>query len=471
MAKQLLVPTKQILQAPGYTPLPSQAKCHQSRAQFRAMVGGLGSGKTTSGARDCLRLTQTFPGSLGVIGRLTSASLRDTTQRRFFEIINEVTEGKPERLIHKWLTGESHLWLKTPVPGVYSEILFKHLDDPGPLGSLDLDWWWIDECHEPEGGEVPEAVFLMLKARLRGKVGPLRGLVTSNCGGKDWIWKWFFSQQKPPEFEGFTVPTRENKQNLPPNYEEALRRDHPQEWVDRFLDCSFDIFQGMIFEEFTRDQYVIPHTDIPKTKVTEAGFDFGVKAPTACLMAKVTKDGDIYIYDEFYRPEADVRVVANWIKKHKAGMIWSDPSTGNRGPNKESPRTLYLDQGIILSPAPSNDALVRISIIHQYLMRGKLFFSDRCEVTIACLESSEWKQVKPGEKERPLKKEDHARDALAYLLLGHPIGEVLDPVAPGEKTYKTNKEGGWRHPSLDEDLDNLPTQDIMTEEEWLNAFG
>lgn len=457
-----------------YNPLPSQVKCHMDPAKYRGMVGGLGSGKTTFGSRDCLKMTQVFPGSLGVIGRLTSTALRDTTQRRFFEIIDEATGGRPKKLIHKWLEGQSHLWLKTPVPGVYSEILFRHLDEPGPLGSLDLDWWWIDECHEPEGGEVPEAVFLMLQGRLRGKVGPLRGLITSNNGGKDWIWKWFFSSQKLDECSGLVVPTRENIKNLPPNYEANLRASHPKEWVDRFLDCSFDVFQGMIFEEFTRDQYVIPHIDIPQKGLIEAGFDFGVSAPTACLMARVTPEG-IFVYDEFYKPEADIRKVANWIKMHKPGIVWADPAVRIRGASGESPLTLYMEQGVILNPAPTNEALTRISIIHSYLMRHRLFFSDRCEVTIACLETSEWKPVKPGERERPLKREDHARDALGYLLLGHPLADVLDPVKPGTPINVGHKStptegGGFKHYSLEEDEDREDT-DIMTEEEWLNAFG
>lgn len=442
-------------------------------AQFRGMVGGLGSGKTTFGARDCMKMTQVFPGSLGLIGRLTSTALRDTTQRRVFEIINEMTNGKPDKLIHKWLEGQSHLWLRTPQKGVYSEILFRHLDEPGPLGSLDLDWWWIDECHEPEGGEVPEAVFLMLRGRLRGKVGPLRGLITSNNGGKDWIWKWFFSGQKLESCSGIVVPTRENLINLPPNYEKNLRDTHPKEWVDRFLDCSFEVFQGMIFEEFTRDQYVIPHNEIPKQGMVEGGFDFGVSAPTACLMARVDSDNNIYIYDEYYKPEADIRKVSDWIKPHRPRIIWADPSTRNRGADKKSPKELYQEHGVLLTPAPSNEALVRISAIHGYLMQRKLFFSDRCEVTINCLETSEWKNVKPGEKERPLKKEDHARDALAYLLLGNPLGSVLDPVKPGERKDKAVSRvlpnGGYRHYSLDEDEDTQ--NDILTDEEWMRQYG
>ena len=58
-----------------YKPLPSQLAAHNSKAQHRAIVGGLGSGKTTWGAREVLFLSQAFPGSLGLIGRLTATSL------------------------------------------------------------------------------------------------------------------------------------------------------------------------------------------------------------------------------------------------------------------------------------------------------------------------------------------------------------------------------------------------------------
>jgi len=463
----------------SYIPRPSQKKFHNNRAQFRAMVGGLGSGKTTMGAREALRLSQSFPGSLGCIGRLTATALRDTTQRRFFEILDEVTDGHRDRLIHRWVEARGHLVLKTPVKGLYSEILFKHLDEPGPLGSLDLDWWWIDECHEPDGGEVPEEVFLMLRARLRGKVGPLRGVITSNSGGKDWIWKWFFSKQRPRGFWGIVVSSWENRDNLPPNYIEDLIRDHPEEWVKRFIECSFDVFQGQIFEEFDTREFVIDDSQIPDSaKTLDAGLDYGVSAPTAVIAARIAPDGTVYCFDEFHRPDADIREVAEWFKSKNLTVSWADPTVRNKtsvsGGLKKSPRDLYADEGITLMPAPSNDALMRIMTIHQYLRRRKIYFSKRCEVTIACLEQSQWKVVKPGERERPAKKEDHPRDALAYLLLSRPLGNTLSPVDPRSKPgglIVPDGSGGWRHKSLDEDTDKQSSQAILTEDEFLKLVG
>ena len=452
-----------------YNPLPSQVGTHNNPAQFRAMVGGFGSGKTTFGSREILRWTQQFPGGLFLIGRLHATDLRDTTQRRFFEIIDSMTGGKPDKLIERWNENRGHLWLKTPQPGVYTEVLFRHLDEAGQLGSLDLDGWWIDECHEPDGDAVPESVFRILKARLRGKVGPLRGLITSNSGGKDWIWKNFFSAMKLDGHWGVAVSSWENKDNLPPGYIEGLVASHDEMWVKRYIECSFDVFEGQIFEEFNEVKHVYDPADIEVTGgVLEAGFDFGIAAPTAVLMARILPPDpldecalpQVYIFDEFYKAEADIRVAAEFIKMHRPRIIWADPAVQARGASGESPLMLYAREGVALTPA-MNDVDTKISTIHQFLLRERLKIAKNCRCTIDSIQAYRWKPVREGgdERERPVKANDHAVDALGYLLMGNPYGRKLDPVEPGcvvEKSksglYVTSA-GNFRHSSLDEDAD------------------
>lgn len=446
-----------------YEPRPTQEKFHLSRAKYRAYVGGLGSGKTVCGSLEMIKWTQEFPGGLFLVGRLTATALRDTTQKRFFEWIDRLTDGHRDRLVHKWLEGQSHLWLKTPVPGVYSEVLFRHLDEPGPLGSLDLDGWWVDECHEPEGDEVPEEVFLMLRGRLRGVVGPLRGIITSNSGGKDWIWKWFFSKQKEPDHDGFVASSEENRMNLPPGYIDELRRTHPEAWVRRFLDASFEVFAGKIFDQFSPDDVVFDLADVvfPRRASAEAGFDFGVSAPTGIVIARCMKD-HVYVIDEYYKPEADITKTAEWLKQRGILAMWSDPTVVNRAAGRKSPQELYYEEGISLIPAPTNDALARISIIHKYLFAGKLHIERECEVLLNTLADSKWANVKAGQAEKPEKKRDHLRDALAYMLLGRPTSDLFDPVEPGKRREPRDPE---IHPSFYEDEDRRD-KDFWVEEDY-----
>lgn len=463
-----------------YNPLPSQIEAHNNPAQFRAMVGGFGSGKTTFGSREVLRWTQQFCGGLFLIGRLHATDLRDTTQRRFFEIIDSMTEGKPEKLIERWNENRGHLWLKTPVPGVYSEVLFRHLDEAGQLGSLDLDGWWIDECHEPDGDAVPESVYKILKARLRGVVGPLRGLITSNSGGKNWVWKNFFSSMKLEGHWGIAVSSWENKENLPPGYIEGLVANNDPDWVKRYIDCSFDVFEGQIFPEFNEDRHTYDPAEVElEGGVIEAGFDFGIAAPTSVPVAHIipADPGDectlpyVYIFDEFYGAEADIRVVAEFIKKHKPRIIWADPAVQARGAGGESPLMLYAREGVALTPA-INDVDTKIATIHQFLLRDRLKIAKHCRCTIESIQAYRWRPVREGgdEKERPVKANDHAVDAIGYLLMGNPYGRKLDPIEPGRAVSKQKSglyiaaDGSFRHSSLDEDLDTM--DDLLSPGEY-----
>jgi PBSX family phage terminase large subunit len=418
------------------------------------MVSGVGAGKTTLGCREVLKWTQYYPGGLFVIGRLTSKSLEETTERRWFEMC-------PTELIEHWNDSKKHLYLKTPFKDVYSEVLFMHLDEPGPLGSLDIDGFWIDEAHEPDGKEVPESTFLMLKARLRGYAGPHRGIITTNSGGKDWVYKWFFDPNRRQDIVethwGINVPTEANKKYLPPGYIEELRATHPETWVKRFLDGSFDVFEGQIFPEFDERIHVVPEFDIPDNWVQDAGFDFGIDVPTAVPIFHIDPaTNNVFLTDLYYRPEADISAVAQWMKDHKQYTAWADPSVRNRGPNKKSASQLYADEGITLIPSVSNDVERKISTWHTYLIKKK-FFIVRKKSTIPAIEELQSYRWDPDKEGKPLKKNDHFIDGGGYFLMSNPLGIQLDPVDPRGKSSSSSNSN--IHPSIYEDEDYMPDPD------------
>lgn len=448
----------------SYDPHPHQIAFHRSTKKYRALVSGVGAGKTRMGVEEVIKWTQLFPGSLGVIGRLTAKSLRETTQRRFFEVCDP-------SLIEEYNKGEEHLWIKTnAVDGkgnpIYSEILFFHLDDPGPLGSLDISYFWIDEAHEPDGGEVPEPVFDMLTARLRHPVGPWRGFVTSNSGGKDWVWDKFFNPQKREtylEYEGWNVPTSANAKYLPPGYEEELRRTKSATWVARFLDGSFDAFEGQVYVDFDENIHTFdPDTvDISPAWDHGAGFDFGITAPTACVYGCVDHDGDIWIYGEDYEPDAEISVFAKKIRARGFTDVYADPATGSKGPNKKSPRQLYMEEGVNLIPA-SNDEEFFMSLFIGLLKKRKkdgtavIHISRKCSYLIDQIKKEAWDPLTlQGTTHDKLKKQpNHARDAFKYFLntFGMHPG-LLNPVVPGQTKASIKVYGNWEHPSYEEDED------------------
>ncbi len=462
-SRKRLSPIRQLAK---YEPHPHQIAFHQDTHKYRALVSGVGAGKTRMGVEEVIKWTQLYPGSLGVIGRLTSKSLKETTQRRFFEVCDP-------RLIESFNISEGHLWLKTNAIDederpIYSEILFMHLDEPGPLGSLDISYFWIDEAHEPDGTEVPEATFDMLTARLRHPVGPWRGFVTSNSGGKDWVWDKFFNPSKRKmlkEYVGWVAPTTANAKYLPEGYVEELSRTHTQVWVDRFLNASFDAFEGQIFTDFDEDFHTYNPADMDISQFWEhgAGFDFGVSAPTACEYGTINHDGQIIVYDEDYEAEANIETFARSIKKRGFSHVYADPSVVNRGPNKKSPKQLYQEQDIYLIPA-SNDEDFFITYLIKLFRdrtpdgRPMIMISKKCKYLIDQIKNAAWdpKTVAGTTHDKVKRGENHARDALKYFINGMCfMPGVLNPVVPSgsEKPKALVVNGNWEHESFLEDKD------------------
>lgn len=449
-----------------YEPHPHQIVFHQDTHKYRALVSGVGAGKTRMGVEEVIKWSQLYPGSLGVIGRLTSKALKETTQRRFFEVCDP-------RLIESFNISEGHLWLKTNAVDeegkpIYSEILFMHLDEPGPLGSLDISYFWIDEAHEPDGTEVPEATFDMLCARLRHPVGPWRGFVTSNSGGKDWVWDKFFNPSKRhiyKEYIGWTAPTSANAKYLPEGYVEELSRTHSQAWVDRFLNASFDAFEGQIFTDFDEDIHTYNPADMDISPFWEhgAGFDFGVSAPTACVYGAINHDGQIIIYDEDYEAEANIETFARSIKKKGFSHVYADPSVVNRGPNKKSPKQLYQEQGVYLIPASNDEDFFITYLIKLFRDRTSdgrpmIMISKKCKHLIDQIKNAAWdpKTIAGTTHDKVKRGEDHARDALKYFINGMCfMPRALNPVVPSdsEKPKALVVNGNWEHESFLEDKD------------------
>jgi len=454
--------------APKLIWLPQQRAFLQSAAKYWAFVGGVRSGKSVAGAFEAIKLTQLYPGSRGLIGRLTAKALGETTRDTLFKMV-------PRGLIADWRAHEQHLWLHTREPGVFSEILFYHLDDPGPLGSLELDWFWIDEAHEPDGSEVPEETFKILQSRLSGHVGPNRGFVTSNPGGHDWIYRYFVTKEAVPpklrdRYEIYVAKTSDNLCNLPEDYgdlyvQHQLSDGSLDEWGRRFLDASFDVFEGQIYPQFTEREHV--REPEPWRRQGEpfriAGMDFGVRNATAILDAFVDYEGVLWIDDEFYLPNGGDAVIpeaVKWMRSKGISRVIADPSTGNRGADGRSVADRFAAERITLLPG-NNTVMLGIEEVRRKLRETIRHEATDYEIPTLCirkhcvnlireLKQYRWQPDRSGQnKEAPLKKEDHAADALRYLVMGLSHGQrgMLPVQARNEPWNRVHPERELRRAS------------------------
>lgn len=436
----------------GYSPLPKQIEFHENPAKYRFFGGGWGNGKTTAGCVEALALALEYPGSTGLIARKTRPELKATTQHSFFEGGNSGRPGDwagcPREIISSFNKSEQ---LLTLVNG--STIHFWPLDDPAKLTNLNLGWFLIDQ-----GEEVQEEMFQMLEGRLRQMGAPRKGMVLFNPAGHDWIWKRCVLRQFP-DHKLVHAKTSDNP-NLPPDYVDALM-NMPEAWRKRFMEGSFDVFEGQIWPEFDPDIHIInPIRTEPWYELVET-IDHGRRAPTAVLWAAFDEKGNCFIVDEHYEAGRLVGHHAETIHKRRetwGAPLWTviDASAAQQDPNTgRSVMDEYYDHGIVTIPSDRH-VVARINRVAEWLRRDpmhphpvtnevseegwpRLYICKNCVHLIEHIQQYQWKKQpvtrEEDPKEQPLEKDDHDVDAMGYLLMSRP--------PPGSRPYERDNESPY----------------------------
>lgn len=423
-----------------YKPLPKQASFHGMDAKYRCFGGGWGNGKTSAGCAECFALALEYPGSVGLIARRTRPELKATTQHQFFNggggNPNSDWSGCPQELIRTFNKTEQKLTL---ING--SIIHFWPLDDPDKLTNLNLGWFLIDQAEE-----VPEEMFQMLQGRLRQREAPRKGMILCNPSGHDWIWRrWVYLEY--PDHGLVHAKTTDNP-NLPTDYVESLMK-MPEAWRKRFMEGSWDVFEGQIWPEFNPDIHVIRPTPLEDWWETVEAIDHGRRNPTAVTWAcffELHNTEYCFVVDEHYEAGQLVSYHADKIIDNRAYVgepIYTviDASAAQEDPNTgRSVIDEYFDCGITTIPSDRH-VLARINRMAEWMRLDpdvphpatgdtrpegwpRLYVFKNCVHLIEHIQQYQWKKKPPTQdwdaKEEPLKKDDHDVDALGYLLMSRP---------------------------------------------------
>ena len=423
---------------------PNQARFLKDQSPVVGFFGGIGNGKTYAGILKGLArvLDPSEPPQLGMISRLTYPELRDSTQRTFFELTH----------MFGLLPGIHYTYNKQENRVAFTnghEIVFRSLDDPAKLLSINLGWFYIDQAEE-----VSEEVFLTLLGRLRAVAKP-KCWITGNPLGHNWVWHRFIHDP----VEGnvmYNARTDENVANLPPGYIESLINNYNEIWVNRYLYGSWDAFSGQIYPDFNQRTHVVPDREIPHAWRRFIAIDHGRTNPTAVLWGAVDQDDNLWIYREHYEAGQDVDYHASVINSHKREGRYEtyviDPSTG--AGKKDDPETIgnrYRQLEVPVVGA-NNDVQGGIDKVTQYLKLDKIKIMKSCTNLLKEIINYQWEQpsasrVDMNQPEKPLKKDDHAVDSLRYL-----VGEAVDSTKEVDTKNETlqfiDKIVVYRDPSM-----------------------
>jgi len=270
---------------------PHQARFLDAAEPYVGLFGGVGNGKTFVANLKIIEHATQNPNNLCLVGRLTYPELRDSTREVFMSVLQKFL---PEKA-YQFNRAENSVTFWNG-----SVVIFRHLDNPASLLGPNLGAFYIDQAEE-----VDEEAFLQLQSRLRRpNIRFRQGLITGNPHGHDWIYYRWGMNDNPEglndwsyntDYRMFTAPTIANVDNLPAGYIEQLKRSYSNEWFQRYVMGSWDVFEDQIFD-ITK---IKGFTELPEIKLIFTACDPAIsKEKTACNTAFCTVgvgvDGKLY---------------------------------------------------------------------------------------------------------------------------------------------------------------------------------
>lgn len=280
--------------------LPTQsAFLHDWDNTYQAYGGGLGNGKTSAGVAKSFFLSTCFPRNCGYIGRWDGKELVQTTMAEFFNNIPSYMYDVNKAM--------GHVRFKRQYGG--SEIYYGDLKEPRGLKNYNLGWFWVDQAEE-----IDAERWNLLVSRLRRQttlyhkgqplrradgsviIAPTYGIATFNPEGTASYLYRFFHPDSPEKKEGYKLYQASSFDGMAAGFTSKQYIDDmlaifPEQARRRYLEGSWEVFEGRVFPQFTRETHVIPPLQPSPRWTYYVSIDHGLSNPTSIGIWGVTPDG------------------------------------------------------------------------------------------------------------------------------------------------------------------------------------
>jgi len=161
-------------------------------------------------------------------------------------------------------------------------------------------------------------------------------------------------------------------------------------------------------------------------------MDHGFNNPTAILFGAYNYDGKIIIYDEIYINKKIIKELASmWLVRQlelgiKTEYIIGDPALAQTDPHQGVSRQAQFAEHGILIGLGNNSVDSGITYVQNMFREQQLIITTRCKDTLKEIRKYRWDRHltkirdRRNLKEEPVKKDDHACDALRYGVMSRP---------------------------------------------------
>jgi hypothetical protein len=313
-------------------------------------------------------------------------------------------------------------------------------------------WIGVDELPQYESPDVWH--FLRSSLRSPDSSIPLHLRATGNPGnrGSRWVKELFIEPAKPNtrftekveyQLDGQTLSTEITRKFIPASVWDnpyltqdasyiSMLASLPETKRKQFLYGDWDVVEDGAFPEFSRHTHVVEPFEVPSgwTKVRAA--DFGFSSPSAILWGAIDYDDNIWIYRELYVNKMTADQLGRMIREVESGdgriydavldsSCWA--RRGDRGPsiaeamNAEGCRFRPSDR----SPGSRISGKIEIHkrlVVDEDSGEPGIRIFENCPNLIKQLTSLPLDKNNPEDVDT--KAEDHAYDALRYLVSARP---------------------------------------------------
>lgn len=303
--------------ADWYRPGPSCSQFHESVARVRALVGGRGSGKTTSVAVEVIRHSLHYAGAKTLCVRKTQVANDDTSVMTFNETYTkygfQIDIDEELSLFRKWNGGltvripsyeameeynkfraeglktkaQIKTWIENVGDRLCSYIEFRGLKDEdkaeGQLRGYECSMFVMIEADLLQESDLDLARACLRWRDAHGRFIPDYSIIldTNPPGPRHWIAKMEYRRAKANDKSHafWHIKTEENRHNLPPTYIEDLEDQYAGKPAHRkryLLGEYAELFDGSpVFHAFRPDKHAFEDLAWPTGAYLVRGWDFG----------------------------------------------------------------------------------------------------------------------------------------------------------------------------------------------------
>lgn len=426
-----------------------QMAFHRCKKRNRWVFGGNRSGKTECGAVEAVWWARGIhpyrKNRSAVEGWIVSLSYevqRDVAQAKFLSYLNPdwiedvvMSSGRKESAEYGII---DYILIKN-VSGGVSKVSFKSCDQGREkFQGTSLDFVWFDE--EPPLDIYQECRMRVLdrKGEVWGTMTPLKGLtwvydaIYLNSAGDDEVWCEHMEWADNPF--------------LDPDEVAALSSCMDEETLNSRRYGKFSAAEGIVYREFDQSRHVLEAPfSVPFEWQDTLSIDPGLNNPLACLFFATDYDGNVYVVGEWYEAGRDIDYHAKKIFETADSLGWHRDAKGRLEALIDSAATqktlasaksvadLFFERNIVVNTRVDKDLFSGIARVKSYFAADKIKIFPCCVNLIRELKSYWW-----GAGDRPVKKDDHALDALRYYIMSRP--EPAKPTKPSKTVIQKDKD-------------------------------